>query len=143
MVRLARTLIIAFLLALMPVLGWADGRQPFLLHALGDLRTARWMLERRADGPAVRVHEDRAIERIDQAIAEVTQQARDDGREHPGFDLPRSHRDRLGKTVELLRRIDADLGRDVESGVVRALEQRAREHVGQALHEVEAAAGRG
>jgi hypothetical protein len=55
------------------------GKHPAYLHALGDLRTARWMLEHRPGDAAVSEHEDMAIMEIDKAIGEIKHAAIDDG----------------------------------------------------------------
>src|SRR5471032_299417 len=62
------------------------GKHPAYLHALSDLRAARWMLEHRPGDPAVSAQEDVAISEIDGAIAEIKRAAIDDGKDihdHP------------------------------------------------------------
>src|ERR1700683_3848333 len=67
------------------------GKHPAYLHALGDLRTARWMLEHRPGDAAVSEHEDMAVAGIDAAINEIKHVAIDDGKDihdHPNVDVP-------------------------------------------------------
>src|SRR5580704_9289969 len=62
------------------------GKHPAYLHALSDLRAARWMLEHRPGDAAVSEHEDMAIMEIDKAIGEIKHAAIDDGKDihdHP------------------------------------------------------------
>src|SRR5271166_2503365 len=73
---------------------WAElpGKHPFYLHALTDLRAARWCLEHRPGDAAVSAREDVAIGEIDAAIREIRRAAIDDGKdihEHPGVDVAR------------------------------------------------------
>src|ERR1700677_1277708 len=66
------------------------GKHPLYLHALSDLRTARWMIEHRPGDAAVSGHEDVAIQEIDAAIGEVKAAAIDDGKDihdHPSVDI--------------------------------------------------------
>ena len=60
-------------LLLLPLFANADlpGKHPAYLHALTDLRTARWMLEHRPGDAAVSGNEDAAITEIDAAIREI------------------------------------------------------------------------
>ncbi len=80
----------ALLLAmLLPMAASADlpGKHPAYLHALSDLRAARWLLEHRPGDAAVSSREDVGIAEIDAAIGEIKKAAIDDGKDlhdHPG-----------------------------------------------------------
>ena len=84
-----KPLLAAFLLALtLPFAANADlpGKHPAYLHALSDLRAARWMMQHRPGDAAVSAHEDVAIAEIDAAIGEIKHAAIDDGKnigDHP------------------------------------------------------------
>jgi len=140
-----KTLILAAgSLVAMSSLSWADfpGQHPAYLHALSDLRAARWLLEHRPGSPAVSGHEDIAIQNIDAAIGEIKRAAVDDGkdlRDHPAVDLPNEHGGRLHRAVELLRKVHSDVNREEDDPVVRGLKHRALEHVDIALSETEGA----
>src|SRR5271168_5658512 len=76
------------LLLLAPFAANADmpGKHPAYLHALSDLRAARWMLEHRPGDAAVSAQEDVAITEIDKAIGEIKKASIDDGKDihdHP------------------------------------------------------------
>jgi hypothetical protein len=117
-------------------------RHPAYLHALSDLRTARWMLEHRPGDAAVSVHESEAIGEIDRAIGELKRAAIDDGKnihDHPSADLPNDYRGRLHKAAELLRKVRADTYREEDNPDARGLRDRAIGHVDAALHATEQA----
>jgi hypothetical protein len=117
-------------------------RHPAYLHALTDLRTARWMLEHRPGDAAVSVHEDEAISEIDRAIAELKRAAIDDGKnihDHPNVDVPTDYRGRLHKAAELLRQVRSDTYREEDNPDARGLRDRAIGHVDAALHATERA----
>src|SRR5271155_769122 len=95
-------------LSLLSGAAYADmpGKHPYYLHALSDLRAARWMLEHRSGDAAVSGHEDVAIQQIDGAIGDIKQASIDDGKdihEHPNVDVPGDHPGRLHKAKELLK----------------------------------------
>jgi hypothetical protein len=117
-------------------------RHPAYLHALSDLRTARWMLEHRPGDAAVSAHESEAIGEIDRAIGELKRAAIDDGKnihDHPSSDLPSDYRGRLHKAADLLRKVRADTYREEDNPDARGLRDRAIGHVDAALHATEQA----
>jgi len=116
------------------------GRHPAYLHALSDLRTARWMLEHRPGDAAVSAHESEAISEIDHAIAELKRAAIDDGKnihDHPSADVPNDYRGRLHKAADLLRKVHADTYREEDNPDARGLRDRAIGHVDMALRATE------
>jgi hypothetical protein len=118
------------------------GRHPSYLHALSDLRGARWMLEHRAGDPRVSAHEDAAVREIDAAINELTRAAIDDGKDihdHPRMDAPEDRPGRLHKAAEILRSVLGDVDREEDDPAARGLKHRAAAHVDAALHQTEAA----
>src|SRR5271165_5263990 len=117
-------------------------RHPAYLHALSDLRTARWMLEHRPGDAAVSAHEGEAISEIDRAIAELKRAAIDDGKnihDHPVADVPTDYRGRLHRAADLLRKVHADTYREEDNPDARGLRDRAIGHVDAALHATEQA----
>jgi hypothetical protein len=117
-------------------------KHPAYLHALSDLRTARWMLEHRPGDAAVSAHETEAISEVDRAIAEIRRAAIDDGKnvhDHPSADVPNDYRGRLHKAAELLRKVRADTAREEDNPAARGLRDRAIGHVDAALHATEGA----
>jgi hypothetical protein len=133
-------------LLLLPLLANADlpGKHPAYLHALTDLRTARWMLEHRPGDAAVSANEDIAITEIDAAIREIKHAAIDDGKnlnDHPNVDVPADRPGHLHKALELLRKVHSDVAREEDDPVTRGLRDRAVGHIDGAIHATERAIG--
>jgi hypothetical protein len=124
---------------LMPFAANADlpGNHPAYLHALSDLRAARWMLEHRPGDPAVSGQEDVAIAEIDAAIGEIKKAAIDDGKDihdHVGVDDAANRPGRLHKALELLRKVHSDVAREEDDPMVRGLRNRAVGHIDAAIN---------
>jgi hypothetical protein len=140
-----KPLLAATLLALtVPFAANADlpGKHPAYLHALSDLRAARWMEEHRPGDAAVSSHEDVAIAEIDAAIGEIKKAAIDDGKnleDHPKVDVPGDRPGRLHKGVELLRKVKRDVAREEDDPMTRGLRDRAIGHIDAAIHAAEGA----
>ena len=110
---------------------------PYYLHALSDLRAARWMIEHRPGDAAVSSHEDEAINEIDRTIAELKAAAIDDGkniRDHANVDDHTNYAGRLRSAVGLLRSALEDTNREEDDPEARGLRQRAVGHIVAALH---------
>ncbi len=142
-----KPLLAAFLLTLtLPFAANADlpGKHPAYLHALSDLRAARWMLEHRPGDAAVSAHEDVAIAEIDAAIGEIKHAAIDDGKnigDHPNVDAPNNRRGRLHKAQELLHKVHADVAREEDDPMTRGLRDRAVGHIDAAIRATNGALG--
>ncbi len=129
-----------------PFVASADlpGKHPYYLHALSDLRAARWMLEHRPGDAAVSGQEDVAITEIDKAIGEIKHAAIDDGKDihdHPAVDYPGDRPGRLHKALDLLRKVHSDVAREEDDPMVRGLRNRAVGHIDEAIHATEKAIG--
>ena len=127
------------LLLVLPLAANADlpGKHPYYLHALSDLRTARWLLEHRPGDAAVSGQEDVAITEIDKTIGEIKKAAIDDGKDihdHPAVDVPPNHPGRLHKSLELLRKVHSDIDREEDDPMTRGLKDRAVHHLDEAIH---------
>ena len=134
------------LLWLAPLAANADlpGKHPHYLHALSDLRTARWFIEHRPGDAAVSAQEDVAIVEIDRAIGEIKHAAIDDGKDihdHPAVDIAAGRPGRLHKALELLRRVHDDVAREEDDPQTRGLRDRALHHIDEAIHATEHAIG--
>ena len=142
----SRLLLSGLLLVAVPFAANADlpGKHPYYLHALSDLRAARWMLEHRPGDAAVSAQEDVAVTEIDKAIGEIKKAAIDDGKDihdHPGVQGPNDHPGRLHKAAELLRKVHGDVAREEDDPMTRGLRDRAIMHIDEALHATEHAIG--
>jgi hypothetical protein len=141
-----KLLLSGLILATAPFAANADlpGKHPHYLHALSDLRAARWMLEHRAGDAAVSGQEDAAIIEIDAAIGEMKKAAYFDGKDihdHPKVDFPPDRPGRLHKALELLREAHQDVAREEDDPVTRELRNRAIGHVDGAIHATEHSIG--
>jgi len=137
--KIKLTLSSLLLMLLVPFAANADlpGNHPAYLHALSDLRAARWMLEHRPGDPAVSSQEDLAISEIDAAIGEIKRAAIDDGKDihdHVGVDDAANRPGRLHKALELLRKVHSDVAREEDDPAVRGLRNRAVGHIDAAIN---------
>ncbi|MES1196581.1 MAG: hypothetical protein ABUL58_06520, partial [Steroidobacter sp.] len=87
-----KKLIFASITLMIPLLANADDHgHPHYLHALSDLRTARWLLENRPADGAANAQKAVAVREIDAAIGEIKRASIDDGRgihDHAEIDVP-------------------------------------------------------
>ncbi|HEY0254302.1 MAG TPA: hypothetical protein VGC41_22395 [Kofleriaceae bacterium] len=111
---------------------------PAYLHALTDLRHARFLLERPAK-PEVKWDENNAVHEIDAAINEIKQASVDDGKpleDHPPVDAHMRHRDRLKQAEELLHKAAADIDEKEDNAWAKGLRGRANGHIHNAEHAI-------
>ena len=118
------------------------GAHPGYLHALTDLRSARWYLEHRpaADG---RIHadEDTAITHIDHAISDLKQASIYDGKnvyDHPPSDVGERGSE-LMKAIENLRQAHADVDQEEDNPQVRGLKHRILDRIDRATQAAQGA----
>ena len=142
----SRLLLSSLLLVAVPFAANADmpGKHPFYLHALSDLRAARWMLSHRPGDPAVSAQEDVAITEIDKAIGEIKKASIDDGKnleDHPPAQGINDRPGRLHKALELLHKVHGDVAREEDDPFTKGLRDRAIMHIDEAAHATEHAIG--
>ncbi len=117
------------------------GQHPAYLHALTDLRTARWLLYRQPGDSRVYADEDVAIHEIDAAIAELKRAAIDDGKpldDHPQIDV-HEHGSRLLRATETLKKAHADVDREEDNPAARGLKDRVLKHIDLSMRSAEKA----
>lgn len=134
----------ALFLATLPFAAHADlpGHHPAYLHALTDLRDARWNLEHRPGDLAVTIHETAAIAEIDRAIEEAKRAAAEDAKnlaDRPHEDAHLNRPGRLHHAAELLRKARGDADQEEDNPQSRELKHRVLHHIDEALHETEKA----
>jgi hypothetical protein len=142
----SRLLLSGLLVAVLPFAANADmpGKHPYYLHALSDLRAARWMLSHRPGDPAVSAQEDVAITEIDKAIGEIKKASIDDGKnleDHPPVQGINDRPGRLHKALELLHKVHGDVAREEDDPFTKGLRDRAIMHIDEATHATEHAIG--
>lgn len=111
------------------------GHHPAYLHALTDLRDARWYLNHPRDSE-LEERERHAIAEVDRAIDLVQRTAYYDGKniyEHPREDAAIDARGRLRRVSELLRKARADVAQDEDNLQVRELQIHAVERIDEAI----------
>jgi len=115
---------------------------PAYLHALTDLRDARWSLEHRPGDAAVNTQEDVAIVEIDRAINEARTAAMEDGKnvwQHPREDATIDRRGRLHHASELLRQARRDVAEGESNPHAVDLRNRVVGHIDLAIQATERA----
>jgi len=137
--KMTTRLIPLLLATALPLAAMADlpGKHPYYLHALSDLRAARWLIEHRAGDAKVSGDEDVAITRIDETINEIKHAAIDDGKDihdHPPIDEKLDHKGRLHRAEELLKKVHSDIAREEDDPMTRGLRDRAVHHLDEAIH---------
>jgi hypothetical protein len=140
--KLTLTAIVALFSVLVSFAAYGDssgetpGEHPGYLHALTDLRNARWNLQHRPGDVAVSIQEDRAISEIDRAIGEVKKAAREDDKNldnRPPEDADLDRPGRLHHAMELLEKASSDLNREEDNPEARGFKHRALDHVERAI----------
>jgi hypothetical protein len=111
------------------------GKHPGYLHALSDLRAARWLLNHQPGDAKVYSGEDVAIQEVDAAMAEIKKASIDDGKnlnDHPAIDV-KEHGSRLLRAAETLHRAHSDIDGEEDNPEVREVRHHALEHIQKAI----------
>ncbi len=115
---------------------------PHYLHALSDLRAARWQIEHRPGNWNQTVDEVDAVKRIDETINEIKKASIDDGKDindHPKQAEIPDHIGRLHKAHDYLKAAQADINQEEDNGFAQGLQGRALKHIAEAIRLVEKA----
>src|ERR1700753_180485 len=91
---------------------------PYYLHALSDLRAARWMIQHRPGNWEQTVDEIEAVRRIDAAIGEIRKASIEDGKtreDPPPVDERADHPGRLHAALDFLRKARQDVSHDEDN----------------------------
>jgi hypothetical protein len=114
----------------------APPHHPAYLHALSDLRAARWLIEHRPGDWQQSVDEVESVHRIDAAINEIKHAAIDDGKniaDHPRVDERNDHRGRIHEAIDYLRKARADISSGEDNAFANGLRDRAIQHIDGAI----------
>ena len=115
---------------------------PYYLHALSDLRAARWMIQHRPGDWAQTVDEVEAVRRIDAAIGEIKHASIEDGKnleDHPPVDELPQRPGRLHAALDFLRKARQDISHDEDNRFAQGLQMRAYDHIDGAIGAVKKA----
>jgi hypothetical protein len=118
-------------------------KHPAYLHALSDLRTARWLIEHQPGDSVVSSQANAAVVDIDVALADIRRASIDDGKdlhEHAPVDAPNELPGHLHKALQLLKHARADIAQEEDDSAIRGLRGRALKHVNAAIYATERAA---
>jgi hypothetical protein len=121
------------------------GPHPYYLHALSDLRAAKWNLEHRPARYSVAEEETRAANQINLVIDDIRKAAIDDGKplsDHPLVDEKLDNRGRLHRALDLLVKVRQDISHDEDNGRARGLRNRSYRHLDAAIKDVRKAVAR-
>jgi hypothetical protein len=135
-------LVVPFALALggfdRPVMADQPGAHPAYLHALTDLRAARWNLKRHHGDTEMKWDESRAIGDVDAAIHKIKEAAIDDGKnvdDHPPDDSNAGpYSGRLHRALDNLKAARADMDQEEDNDFAKHLKHRAQQDIDSAIH---------
>jgi hypothetical protein len=112
------------------------GKHPAYLHALTDLRNARWNLRHRKGDAEMKWDENAAIRDVDAAIGKIKEAAIDDGKnldDHPQMDANEPYNGRLHHALEALRAARNDVNQEEDNDYAKHLKRRAIEDINSAI----------
>ena len=109
---------------------------PAYLHALTDLRNARFNLIRKGGDRNMKWDEAVAIGAIDRAMADIRAAAIDDGKnldDHPALDAREPRAGRLHKALAALRQSLADVNQEEDNAYAAGLKAKAIRNINEAI----------
>lgn len=118
------------------------GPHPAYLHALSDLRAARWMVDHRPGNRKATQDEMMAVQEIDKTIAELKRAAIDDGKDinfRPPVQEKPDHGGCLHDAIDLLRRARKDVEAEEDHRFAQDLNPRIFGHIDAAIASVDKA----
>jgi hypothetical protein len=113
---------------------------PAYLHALSDLREARYNLIKKGGDRAMKWDEAEAIGDIDKAINEIKTASIDDGKnldDHPPVDAKEPRAGRLHKALAALKAAKKDVSEEEDNAYAQGLRAKALHHIENALKHTE------
>ena len=112
------------------------GKHPEYLHAIQDLKHARYNLERKEGDREMRWDAKVAISEVDAALDEIKEAAEHVGKDlemHPPVDLKIGYKGRLHKALDLLRSAKERCRKDEDSRGARRHQEAALRHIDEAI----------
>ena len=138
-----KTLLVFFLLMASSFAAMAD-EQTAYIHALKNLRAARWFIATRPGGGDMTDQEVAAMHEIELAVAAIIKCDIDDGKyykdipEVDGLTIP-DREGRLQRAIDLLKKATADLDLDATGAYAGGLKVRVLTHVKEAIKQTQKA----
>jgi hypothetical protein len=117
------------------------GAHPGYLHALSDLRAARWCLTHQPGDPRVFMGEDVAFNEVNAAINDIQAASINDGKninDHPPVDVGQ-HGSKLLRALEFLKQARADVAQEEDNPFAQQLRRRSIAHLDRAIRAAEQA----
>jgi hypothetical protein len=114
----------------------APQQHPAYLHALSDLRAARWLIEHRPGDWVQTSDELESIQQIDAAIGELKRAAFDDGKNanvRPAVDEHPDNRGRIHQALQFLNKSRADIASEEDNAYANGLRGVALGHIDAAI----------
>lgn len=112
-------------------------QHPAYLHALSDLRAARWLIAHRPGDWTQTQDEQESLRQIDAAIGAIRNAAFDDGKNadaRPPLDAHPDNRGRIRQALQFLNKARADIAGEEDNGFANGLRDRAVGHIDGAIH---------
>lgn len=128
--------------ALTGLTSFAQGKHPAYLHSLTDMRAARAHLEKAMGNAKGLVPEAKAIQQIDEAIADIKKAGIDDGKDlndHPPIDAKLDKPGLRHRAIELIDKAHSDISKEEDNKFAQGLQQRSMGHLDKAKGFVEEA----
>jgi hypothetical protein len=118
----------------------APGAHPAYLHALTDLRTARWHLDQRGGSRELKASDHDAIQEIDYCIDEIKKASIDDGKnlnDHPKEDAGKDKQGHVHRARQLLEKAKKDILEKEDNQFANGLRDRAVHHLDEAMKHID------
>jgi tetratricopeptide (TPR) repeat protein len=115
---------------------------PSYLHALANLRAARWLIDHRTGDWRQSGEEREAVGQIDEAITLIKHASIDDGKDlndHVGLDERPDRHGRLHQALGYLEKARADVEREEDNAFAEGLKVHAAEHIARAIERTQLA----
>jgi hypothetical protein len=116
--------------------------QASYLHALSDLRAARWLIDHRPGNWQQTTNEINAVKEIDEAIKNIKAAAIDDNKaidDHPVLDEKPNRIDRLHEADDFLKKAHEDVDQENDDSFANGLRNNSYQHIDAAMIAVKTA----
>jgi hypothetical protein len=117
----------------------APGAHPAYVHAMSDLRAARFLIEHHPSDWKQSLDEHAAVAEIDRALHDLTQAAIDDGKnpnDHPPVDERPDQPGRLHQALDFLHKAHDDIAQEEDNGWANGLRSHSIHHIDVAIGKI-------